>query len=295
MMFAMKFLYTSDIHANYEHLFSMLKKAREKSVDAIVIGGDIVPHYLPQFEDCHILQAQALYLRQILVPAIEEFRKTSRAKIYLDMGNDDFICGRTILEERDGELFHLLHMNVLPFSESVDIAGYMNVPPTPYHRKDWEKPDSKRQLFAPGNLVDLGGVVSSKGYLEKTAIDLGAARQSSGNTMESDLEALGKKIRKPFIFVSHAPPYGTNLDVMYDDTHVGSLAVREFIEKWSMKNMLIASFHGHIHESPERTGAIESTVGKARCFNPGQGDWGGSRFQFVVCDLVGETLKLLRP
>ena len=43
----MKILYTSDIHANPEHLFSMLNVANKEAVDAVVVGGDIVPHYLP--------------------------------------------------------------------------------------------------------------------------------------------------------------------------------------------------------------------------------------------------------
>ena len=43
----MKILYTSDIHASDTHLSSMLLVAEREDVDGIIIGGDIVPHNLP--------------------------------------------------------------------------------------------------------------------------------------------------------------------------------------------------------------------------------------------------------
>ncbi len=281
-----RFLFASDIHASYDHLFSLLRKAEKKSVDAVVIGGDIVPHYLPDFGGKDILEAQAGYLEKVFIPALENFKNYHQAAFYLDMGNDDFISGRKFLEERQGELFNLLHMQVHPFTDTVDIAGYMAVPPTPFGRKDWEKPDCKKQPFAPGNLISLKGFVSRKGFLEKTVIDL-----NSEDTIENDLKILEKKIHRPFIFVSHSPPYHTGLDVMYTDEHVGSLAVREFIEKWSQKKYLIGSFHGHIHESPHRTGSIRSVIHQTPCFNPGQENGIGANFQYMLIDLTGENIK----
>jgi uncharacterized protein len=285
----MRFLYTSDIHASHEHFFSMLKKAEKNSLDAVVIGGDIVPHYLPGFDRNDILNAQAHYLEKIFIPAIEKFKLKNRTEFYLDMGNDDFISGRKLLVKRHGELFKLLHMQLHPFTDKVDIVGYMAVPPTPFGRKDWEKPDCKKQTFAPGNDISLHGVVSRKGFLEKTIVNL-----KSEDTIEEDLKALGEKINRPFIFVSHAPPYNTGLDVMYNDDHVGSLAVREFIEKWSQEKYLIGSFHGHIHESPHRTGSIKTFIHNTPCFNPGQENGSGSRFRYMLLSLKDEKLKYLR-
>ncbi len=283
----MRFLYATDIHASYDHLFSMLEKARKKSVDAIVVGGDIVPHYLPEFANCGILEKQALYLEKVLIPALEKFKRKNGAKIFIDMGNDDFIAGRRILESRRGELFELLHMEVHRLSEEADIVGYMNVPPTPFGRKDWEKPDSKKQLFAPSNMISTEGAVSEKGFLKKTVLDL-----NSENTMEADLQILGEKIRRPFVFVSHAPPYNTNLDVMYNGLHVGSLAIREFIEKWAAKEFLLASFHGHIHESPHRSGSIGTAIGPAVSYNPGQENGVGARFRYLVATLSEKKISV---
>jgi Icc-related predicted phosphoesterase len=282
----MRFLFTSDIHASYDHLFSMLRKAEKKSADAVVIGGDIIPHYLPDFDGYDILNAQAAYLEKTFIPALKQFKEKNRTKFYLDMGNDDFIAGRKLLENHQGELFELLHMQIHPFTDKVDLVGYMAVPPTPFGRKDWEKPDCKRQIYAPGNLISAEGVLSGKGFLEKTVIDL-----TSENSIEADLNSLEKKISRPFIFVSHTPPYNTSLDVMYTGDHVGSLAVRDFIEKWSQKKYLIGSFHGHIHESPHLTGSTMAAIHNTPCFNPGQENGLGSRFRYILLSLTDEKLK----
>lgn len=57
------------------------------------------------------------------------------------------------------------------------------------------------------------------------------------------------------IFVPHAPPYGTKLDIIHLGIHVGSTAVREFIED----NAPDAVICGHIHEGRGRD-AIDKTA-----------------------------------
>ena len=93
----------------------------------------------------------------------------------------------------------------------------MCVPPTPFGRKDWEKPDTGDFPYPPENFVRLAGVVSDTGRLAATQMD-----PATGDTMESDLEKLSEKIRRPFVFVSHSPPYGTPLDLLDNGVHVGS-------------------------------------------------------------------------
>lgn len=57
------------------------------------------------------------------------------------------------------------------------------------------------------------------------------------------------------VFVPHAPPYGTNVDIIHLGIHVGSTAVRDFIEEYK-PDMVIC---GHIHEGRGRD-QIENTV-----------------------------------
>lgn len=64
----------------------------------------------------------------------------------------------------------------------------------------------------------------------------------------------------PIILVSHAPPKNSEADKIRGGHHVGSVAVRNFIEKYSP----LAVICGHIHESKSI-----SEIGKTLCINPG--------------------------
>jgi len=253
----MKIIYASDIHASSHHLFSMLSTAEREAVDTIIIGGDIVPHYLPDEDTVGVLKAQEIYLETVFIPAIEGFKQQHETAIYIDLANDDFIGNRKILEKHNGELIHLLHMSKHNLNNKIDIIGYMNVPPTPFYRKDWEKPDSIETPFAKGNYIRKDGYTSAGGKLEKTQ----------------------------FIFVSHSPPYDTPLDILDNGLHVGSISIRRFIEKWALKGKLIAALHGHIHGSPNRSGSIRTFIENSLCINPGQNEGEGSTLRYVIFEL----------
>lgn len=263
----------------------MLSVAEKEEVDSVIIGGDLVPHYLPERARYGQIEAQALYLKNTFIPELADFRDRTDAEIYLDLGNDDLISGRRVLEERDGELFHLIHFTKQPLTDEVDILGYMMVPPTPFTIKDFEKSDSRENPYARGNRISVQGYISANGVLENTVLDL-----STDDTIENDLRELSKGIDRPFIFVSHSPPFNTPLDVIYNGNHVGSMSIRKFIEKWSGKGLLVAAFHGHIHESPDRSGSIQTTIGGALCFNPGQGNGEGAKFRYLIFELSGTRI-----
>ena len=71
---------------------------------------------------------------------------------------------------------------------------------------------------------------------------------------------------KDFILVSHTPPVRTNTDRLANGKHVGSRAVRTFIEE---KQPLLC-LTGHIHESRG-----QDTIGKTLVLNPGMIKDGG--------------------
>ena len=75
------------------------------------------------------------------------------------------------------------------------------------------------------------------------------------------------------ILVSHTPPYDTSTDCLSFGQHVGSPAVRAFIEQYQPDVCLT----GHIHESQ----AVD-TIGKTVIVNPGAlADGGYVRIQRV--------------
>lgn len=277
----MKVLYASDIHAARGHLVAMLDVALRESADALIIGGDIVCKDLDDGAD--ILSMQRDYLTREFIPAIEWLKgRLPDIGVFLDMGNDDLAFNRDVLEAHDGTLLNLLHMSCRKLTAGVDIIGYMNVPPTPFVVKDWEKPDTRIHPFSDVSGATLYGLSSGGGEISKCVLDI----KTSG-TIERDLSALSKMVRGKFVFVSHCPPYRTGLDMLCGGRHVGSVAVREFIEKWASDGSLIASLHGHIHESPFVSGSIVADISGAMCINPGQEEGEDAEFRYALFEILG--------
>jgi len=80
------------------------------------------------------------------------------------------------------------------------------------------------------------------------------------------------------IMVPHAPPFNTKVDIVHSGLHVGSEAVRNFIEKYEPDLCLC----GHIHEA-----AGEDRIGKTHIINGGPFFEGG----FVVAHADSTGLK----
>ena len=284
----MKILYTSDIHTSDNLLSDVLKRSEYHGVDAVIIGGDLIPRQSLNRDLSIELKAQDLYIENTLIPQVARFKDKCKSRIYLDLSNFDFSFPRRLLERHQGRWYDLLHAQKHALTPSVDMIGYMTVPPTPFKKKDWEKIDATDFPYPMGNKVLLNGVVSDSGELQDTVIDL-----NSHDTIESDLSELERFIDKPFIFVAHAPPYDTPLDLTGAGRHVGSLSIRRFIKKWSEKGLLLASLHGHIHESPMMSGAVATRIHHTISINPGQNHGPDAELRYVLLEL-SEDLKTPR-
>lgn len=71
-----------------------------------------------------------------------------------------------------------------------------------------------------------------------------------------------KKQGKKLILVTHAPFYGTSLDLLYG-IHRGNKSFTKFIKEFKVDY----AFCGHLHENAE----LEDKIGTCRVFNPGPG------------------------
>jgi Icc-related predicted phosphoesterase len=283
----MRVLFASDIHVNPTHLFTLLALARETRARATLVGGDIFPHALP-VKRLGAIHAQEVYTRDTLLPALLKNAEEGGPPVFLDLANDDFIYPRRLLEQENGHGFHLLHKARHPLSDHLDVIGYMCVPITPFGRKDWEKPDTREKPWAETDRpVSLRGDVSKTGARRPVTLD-----PLSPDTLENDLDGLSALVRGPFVFVSHAPPYGTPLDVLHSGYHAGSLAVRDFIRRHALAGNLVVSLHGHIHESPRMSGSAVWEEDGAFCLNAGQSE---TLLHYAVLDLPearGERVRI---
>ena len=79
------------------------------------------------------------------------------------------------------------------------------------------------------------------------------------------------------ILISHSPPYGTKVDITHSGIHVGSTAVRDFIED-HQPDVVIC---GHIHE-----GRGQDTIENTRIVNCGTAKQG----HYVVLNIEGNEI-----
>ncbi|MDR2966819.1 MAG: metallophosphoesterase [Methanobacteriaceae archaeon] len=92
-----------------------------------------------------------------------------------------------------------------------------------------------------------------------------------------------KKFEKLDILLTHAPPYGSEADIIEDGIHVGSEAVRKIIDEYQPRLNLC----GHIHES-----VAFAMLGNTVIVNPGMLENGGGcliqidEYNNIVADMV---------
>ncbi|HLD86626.1 MAG TPA: metallophosphoesterase, partial [Candidatus Nanoarchaeia archaeon] len=231
----MKLLYASDLHGNRVLFERLLKRAAEKDVEAVVIGGDLCPRGGATLKEW--VAFQRTFLQDYLLSLFKGFRGAYPSKnIYVIMGNDDFRANVDVFLHAEAEgMLKFIHNKKEDLGDGISIIGYSFINTTPFRLKDWEKKDSKDEVVPPQLSPEV----------------LRSVEEEQG-TLAEDMSGLSKlSDPKKTIYVIHAPPYGSNLDIISSGAHVGSKSVREFIEKHNP----LATLHGHIHESPKMSGS----------------------------------------
>lgn len=244
-----KLLYTADLHGNEEFYKRLLKKAEGENVNAVVIGGDLCDRDGDTIKDR--INNQKLFLEKFMIPLFKNFKsKNKKIEFYIIMGNDDFRSNLEVLEKAEkSKIIKSINKKSVELNKSLNIAGYSFVNPTPFRLKDWEKPDF-------GN---------DKGPSPLFPEEIRSIEKEKG-TIKDDLQKLiNLSNPKNTIYVIHAPPFNTKLDIITTGAHVGSKSVRQFIEKEQPPLTL----HGHIHESPAMSGSWKDKIGKTICINVG--------------------------
>ncbi len=254
--------FVSDLHGRvdrYEKLFAAVRRERPS---AVLLGGDLLAHGPSRAKEG---AAGWDFVSGFLVPEFRRLRAEQGAaalRVFLILGNDDprsweeaFLAGAA-----DGA-WEYVH-NARAECAGFDVWGYAYVPPTPFRLKDWERYDVSQY-------VDPGSVSPEEGWRSVPV----AESEVRYGTIADDLARLaGGRDQSRAIWLLHSPPYRTCLDrAALDgrvidhvplDVHVGSVAIRRFIEA----NQPLVTLHGHIHESARLTGAWSERIGRTCCF-----------------------------
>ena len=267
--------FTSDLHgqgALYEQIVSLTAAQRPR---AVLLGGDLAPHATGD----EGVQRQRVFLQGFLVEFARRLLEASpETRLLLMMGNDDWRTNADCLDQQDGTLWTVLHDRAARVDD-VRVAGLSWVPITPFGLKDWERWEDGSDE-APARL---DGWVSVNGGVQPYRFDAGRRSPTIAGALD-ELASLGPA--RETVFVLHSPPRGTRCDMIGAATHVGSRAIRAFIERHQPPLVL----SGHIHESPRVSNAWRDTIGRTVIVNPGQ--FGTSRLCGVWFDpeRIAETL-----
>ena len=252
--------FVSDLHGRMECYEKLFHRIAEVKPATLFIGGD----FLPPSRRGH---NPAVFLKSWLLPMLTDLQAQQGKlfpRIFLIMGNDDGrSCEQDIRDiEQSGIWEYVACREARPLGD-FRVFGYPFVPPTPFFLKDWERYDLSRY-------VDPGCVSPEEGFLTFPRDE----SERKHATIRSDLDRLfdGASLDHA-ILLFHAPPYMTKLDraalegVTIDgvpvDVHLGSIAIRRFIED----RQPLLTLHGHVHESAALTGSWKDRIGWTWCFS----------------------------
>ena len=257
-------LFASDIHGKIERYQSLFAAILEKRPDAVFLGGDLLPpaiasmakstNFIEDFIGTYLVGQFA---------AIQEILGEKYPEIFVIMGNDD---GRyeehAIFSGERAGLWHYAHNRKFSY-RGYDIYGYAYIPPTPFLLKDWERYDVS--IYVDPGCVSPEQGVRTIGVSEYDVKYMTIAEDLDSLTIGDNLDRA--------VFLFHAPPYNTKLDLaalagkMIDhvplDPHVGSIAIRRFIES----RQPFLTLHGHVHESASLTGCWQDRIGNTLLFS----------------------------
>lgn len=249
-----EWFFTSDLHgqgALYEQLVALAAAHRPA---ALVLGGDLAPHAAGE----EGVRRQRLFLEGFFVEFARRVREAAPGVELLVLpGNDDWAANLDVLEALDGTLWRLLHDRVAEVA-GVRVAGSAWIPITPFAIKDWERWEDG----GPESPARLDGWVSRGAGLEPARLD----PERRFPTIAGALGELGARAGADALYVLHSPPRDTACDQAGARAHVGSRAIRAFVER--LQPPLVLS--GHIHESPRVSGAWRDAIGRTVVVNPGQ-------------------------
>ena len=255
----MNCLFVTDLHGDEQRYRKLIGAIRADTPKAVFLGGDLLP------SGFGAKSAHADFLKDFLAVRLSDLKREMGAeypKLFMILGDDDpRVKEKLVGDLQNSGLWSYVHRKVVEFG-TFSVLGYAHSPPTPFLLKDWERYDVSRY-------VDPGSVSPEEGL---RTVDV-PENEKRHRTIEKDLRDLSAVCEMSrAICLFHSPPHETNLDraaldgKMIDhvplDVHVGSIAIRRFIEE----HQPLLTLHGHIHESTRITGQWRDRIGNTRLF-----------------------------
>lgn len=260
-------LSAADVHGNKLQYQKIKQLVIEREISFVFLCGDILPKDGGSWHidnEVRTIDMQADFINNFFIEYLTDLGKYTT--VYAIFGNDDFMSNYPLLAEADIPNVHFLNNQAakLPLTNELYVAGYPYIGVTPFLHKDWEKWDTEYNE-SPHKIYRTDGYFSENG--KHTAIDL-SLDAASKTTIRQDLEQLATvSDPRKTIYIFHEAPVDTPLDqiapdnkyIKGDNLHIGSFAIREFIEQ----HQPLVTMHGHIHETYDQSGDFKWTHGNS--------------------------------
>jgi Icc-related predicted phosphoesterase len=281
--------FVSDLHGNTARYDKLYASIVNEQPQAVFLGGDLLPSGTALFSTSAVYSD---FVEDFLVATFVRLRDQLGRRcprIFLIMGNDDGrIEEEAIIDAAARGVWEYVHNRKVVLGQ-YPVYGYAYVPPTPFLLKDWERYDVSR-------FVDPGCVSPEEGRRSVIVSE----HEQKFTTIQKDLQILtDDNDLSQTILLFHTPPYQTQLDRaaldgrMVDhvelDPHVGSIAVRRFIET----RQPLLTLHGHVHESARLTGSWRQQLGGTCCFSAAHDGPELALVRFCPENLTAATRELL--
>jgi Icc-related predicted phosphoesterase len=281
--------FVSDLHGHPDRYDKLWRAVEQEAPDAVFLGGDLLPS---GFGLATLDPAHRDFVNDFLAPGFERVRSRLGKRfprVILILGNDDSRFEEAaFLDVATSGLWAYAHNRRIVLANS-QVFGYSHTPPSPFQLKDWEKYDVSRYV-PPGCVSPEDG---------RRTVPC-AEHEIRYATIQKDLDALAAE--HPLdqaVFLFHGPPHETKLDraandgKMIDyvplDLHVGSIAMRRFIER----RQPLVTLHGHIHESARLTGSWRDRIGRTHLFGAAHDGPELALVRFDLVELDKATRQLL--
>ncbi len=281
--------FVTDLHGGRQRCQKLFDAIEREIPAAVFLGGDLFPSGLGEIlgiSECND------FLEDVLAAGFGKLKEAlgpHYPSIFIILGNDD----AKIEEERvkcfeKQSLWIYIHKRCVSW-RNYSVYGYAYVPPTPFNLKDWERYDVSAYL-------DPLCIAPEEGWLSVPVPKEVLKRETILYDLQQIVrdEDLGRAV-----FLFHTPPYNTGLDrAALDgkkvdhvdlDIHIGSIAVRRFIES---KQPLL-TLHGHVHESARITGIWKEKIGKTIAISAAHDGPELALVRFDLDDLGNATRELL--
>ena len=223
--------FATDLHGSPGRYRALAAAVEQERPEAVFLGGDLLPSGWLVAREAEL--GQDGFVTGFLCALLFKLRQRlgeAYPRVLLILGNDDVAAA--LPEVRQGEadgLFEHLHLRCTTLAGR-PVYGYACVPPTPFSLKDWERYDVSRY-------VDPGSFGPEEGF---HSVPCSASELSYG-TIARDLATMtGDADLSRAVLLLHAPPHATLLDrAALDgktvdhvplDVHIGSVAIRRFVE-----------------------------------------------------------------